>query len=175
MINWKPDSIQQYRDVQSIWNFHHGKTLQQLWRSSRDNARTPVQWSGEENAGFTTGKPWMQVNPNYPQINVVQQEADPDSILHFYRKAIALRKSATVVRWGDYREHYALSNKIYCYSRSMEGQKMLVVCSYSHKSIKFRGPKGFDLASGKLALSNYPQGEESLLRPWECRVYLWEN
>ena len=175
MINWKPDSIQQYRDVQSIWNFHHGKTLQQLWRSSRDNARTPVQWSGEENAGFTTGKPWMQVNPNYPQINVAQQEADPDSILHFYRKAIALRKSATVVRWGDYREHYALSNKIYCYSRSMEGQKMLVVCSYSHKSIKFRGPKGFDLASGKLALSNYPQGEESLLRPWECRVYLWEN
>ena len=175
MVNWKPDSIAQYRDVQSIWNYHHGKTLQQLWRCSRDNARTPVQWSGEVNAGFTTGTPWMQVNPNYPQINVAQQEEDPDSILNFYRKAIALRKSAKVVRWGNYREHFALSNKIYCYSRSMEGQKMLVVCSYSHKSLKFRAPKGFDLTSGKLALSNYPQGEENTLRPWECRVYLWES
>ena len=175
MVNWKPDSIEEYRDVQSIWNFHHGKTLKQLWRSSRDNARTPVQWSGEENAGFTTGTPWMQVNPNYPNINVAQQEADPDSILHFYRKAIALRKSASVVRFGDYREHFALSNKLYCYSRSMEGQKMLVICSYSGKNVTFRAPKGFDLASGKLALANYPAGRQNTLRPWECRVYLWEN
>ena len=98
MTNWRPNDPKQYRDVQSIYNYEHSKKspekrLKMLWRSSRDSARTPVQWDGSEHAGFSTGEPWMAVNENYREINVAQQEADPDSVLNFYRKAIHLRKS----------------------------------------------------------------------------------
>ena len=107
--------------------------------------------------GFTTADtPWVDVNSNYTWLNAAQQEEDPDSILNFYRKAIHLRKSLPVVRHGDYREHYALSNKLYCYSRKMEDQKLLVVCNFTDKAVPFNAPKGFDLATAKLELQNYP-------------------
>ncbi|MBQ3242792.1 MAG: alpha-glucosidase, partial [Oscillospiraceae bacterium] len=130
MLNWKPADPEMYEDVQTRYNYAHSnlkkspeERLRKMWRSSRDSARTPVQWDGSENAGFTTGTPWFYVNENYPQINVAQQEEDPDSILQFYRKAIALRKSLSVVRDGVYKEHFPLSRKLYVYSRVMKGQK----------------------------------------------------
>ena len=145
MTNWKPGSIEEYRDVQTIWNYHHSalnkteeQRLHRLWRSSRDNARTPVQWSGEENGGFTTGTPWMSVNPNYTEINVEQQDKDPDSVLNFYRQAVKLRKQLSCVRWGDYREYRKHSGKLYMYSRQDARQKLLVVCSFSKKPMAFR-------------------------------------
>ena len=145
-----------------------------MWRSSRDSARTPVQWDVTENAGFTTGKPWFYVNKNYPKINVAQQEQDPDSILQFYRKAIALRKALPVVRHGSYQEHFPLDGKRYIYSRQMPGQKLLVICSFSDKEISMKVPGGFDLSTAKLALTNYVN-QEVRLQPYECRVYLWED
>ncbi len=181
MLNWKPDSIDAYRDVQSIWNYKNtalDKTpeqrLQRLWRSSRDNARTPVQWSAEENAGFTTGIPWIGVNPNYTAINAAQQEEDPDSILNFYRKAIALRKALDVVRHGDYQEYWKLSSNVYMYSRQTDAQKLLVVCSFAKKEIPLLPPKGFDLPTAKLILQNYLDASADVLKPYESRVYLWE-
>ena len=99
MLNWRPNDPDMYEDVQTRYNYTHSnlkappeKRLKKLWRSSRDSARTPVQWDCSPNAGFTTGEPWFYVNQNYPQINVAQQEEDPDSVLNFYRKAITLRK-----------------------------------------------------------------------------------
>ncbi len=181
MINWKPESIEEYRDVQTIYNYHHKnqkKTEQQRlaieWRSSRDNARTPVQWDGTENAGFTTGTPWIGVNCNYTEINVAQQEQDPDSILNFYRKAIGLRKQLKAVRYGAYREHFRGSSKLYCYSREAKCQKLLVFCSFSDKDQKLRLPKGFDLSSAELILKNYNVIDPDTLKPYECRVYLWK-
>ena len=182
MINWKPNSIDEYRDVQTIYNFSHKnqkKTEQQRleieWRSSRDNARTPVQWDATANAGFTAADtPWMNVNPNYPQINVAQQQEDPDSILNFYKKAIALRKRLKCVRHGVYREYFPLSSSLYCYSRELKCEKILVLCSFSSKPQKLKTPAPFDLTKAELILKNYEDIDPNMLKPYECRVYLWK-
>ena len=181
MTNWKPNSIDEYRDVQTIWNYHHSaldkteeERLKRLWRSSRDNARTPVQWSGEENAGFTTGTPWMSVNPNYPDINVEKQDNDPDSILNFYRQAVRLRKQLSCVRWGNYKEYKKHSKKLYMYSRQDSRQKLLVVCSFWNQPVRFKPPKYFYIPGARLALCNYNTITPDTLQPYECRVYLWK-
>ena len=148
--------------------------LQKMWRSSRDSARTPVQWDDSENAGFTTGKPRFYVNQNYKEINVAQQETDPDSLLNFYRKAIALRKSLPVVKDGKYRDHYFMSGKRYVYSRDNGKQKLLVMCSFSKQDIPVKFPVGFDKATAKLVLQSYPQVMNKL-QPYEARVYLWDK
>ena len=180
MTNCPMERIDEYRDVQTIWNYHHTalkqspeKRLARLHRSSRDNSRTPVQWSGEPNAGFTTGTPWMRVNPNYVQINAAEQETREDSVLNFYRRAIALRKSLSCVRDGDYREYRPLSGSHYLYSRDDGKQRILVVCSFRDKPTAFRPPRGFDPAAAQLALCNYQASTPGTLQPYECRVYLW--
>lgn len=181
MLNWRPNDPSQYRDVQTIWNYENTELkkspeerLQRLWRSSRDNARTPVQWSDEKNAGFTTGDPWIGVNPNYTSINAAQQEQDPDSILNFYKKAIALRKSLPVVRHGTYTEHFHSNKDLYVYSRNGVGQKLLVVCSFADRPLAMKVPKGYDMNTATLILGNYSEPGE-LLMPYECRVYLWDK
>lgn len=180
MLNWRPEDPEQYEDVQTRYYYAHSnlnqsprKRLEKLWRSSRDSARTPVQWDSTEHAGFTTGQPWFYVNPNYPKINAAQQMQDPDSLLNFYKKAIALRKSLKVVRHGTYREYYPGSSRVYVYSRVLEDQKLLVICSYSEKPTALKVPRGFDLTKGKLILTNYPS-QSAKLQPYECRVYLWD-
>ena len=183
MTNWQPTDPSQYRDVQTIWNYankNQRKTpqnrLEMLWRSSRDSARTPVQWSAEKNAGFTNGEStWMDVNPNYAQINVAQQLEDPDSVLNFYKKAITLRKSLSCVRYGVYKEHHPLSSKHYLYSMEDDKQKILVVCSFAKKNTTFRAPKSFHLSKGALILSSVNRVTEHILTPYETRVYLWNK
>ena len=182
MTNWKPKSFSDYRDVQSIWNYEHtalNKTeeqrLKRLWRCSRDNARTPVQWSSEKNAGFTTADtPWIGVNPNYVRINAADQEQDPDSVLNFYRKAIRLRKSLSCVRHGTYQEHCKHSSQLYLYSMQDDRQKILVVCSFAKKNVQWKPPKAFFLSGAELVLGNYKTTVEHILQPYECRVYLWK-
>lgn len=181
MTNWRPGDPDMYEDVQTRYNYAHSnlkKTPEQrlhaLWRSSRDSARTPMQWDGSENAGFTTGTPWFYVNPNYKEINAAQQEADPDSILNFYRRAIRLRKGLSCVRHGTYREHFPLSDKRYMYSMTGERQKLLVVCSFADRQTAYAAPRGFALEEAKLILCNYDQPGRNVLRPYECKVYLWE-
>jgi len=182
MLNFRPDSIEEYRDVQTIWNYNNkalnlpeDKRLKRQWRSARDSARTPVQWSGEKNAGFTTADtPWMRVNPNYTWLNTAQQEEDPDSILNFYRKAVKLRKSLSCVRHGVYKEHFPASNKVYMYSMADDKQKILVVCSFCDKETRYSFPKDFDPKTGKLILCNYAEPFKNKLHPYECKVYLWK-
>jgi len=181
MLNWKPEDPAAYRDVQTIWNYEHSalnktprQRLERLWRSSRDNARTPVQWSDAPYAGFSGTQPWIGVNPNYTWLNVMEQEQDPDSILNFYRKAIALRKSLPVVRYGTYTEHDKASNKLYVYSRDDGNQKLLVVCSFCKEQTVLRVPKGFDMSKAHLVLCNYDDPRKAVLQPYEARVYLWD-
>ncbi len=180
MLNWRPEDPDMYEDVQTRWQYTHNALhksprarLQRLWRGSRDSARTPVQWTDGENAGFTTGKPWFYVNPNYKQINVASQESDPESLLNFYKKAISLRKSLAVVRRGRYEEYSRMDPNVYIYARIMKGQKILVICSFSEKPVTFRTPKGFDLSAGELILNNYPASSSNRLLPYETRVYRW--
>ena len=178
MTNWYPESPLMYEDVQTRWQYNNvgthksdEKRLRTLWNGSRDSARTPVQWSAEKHAGFTTGEPWFYVNENYKEINVADQESDPESVLNFYRKAIKLRKTLSAVRHGDYTEHFKGSSKLYTYTREDKKQKILVVCSFTEDAAKLKAPGGFDLSKATLMLSNYDNKSDSL-KPYEVRVYL---
>ncbi len=181
MLNWKPDDPDVYEDVQTRYQYAHSalraspeKRLHRLWRSSRDSARTLMQWSDAENGGFTEGTPWFYVNQNYKTINVAAQENDPDSILNFYRRAIALRKKLSCVRDGSYTEYRRLSGKQYLYARQNDRQKLLVVCSFSDRPTKLHPPRDFCLETAELALCNYPTADPKRLQPYEARVYLWK-
>ncbi len=181
MLNWKPANPELYNDVHTRNRFARAnqkkpldKRLRELWRSSRDSARTPVQWDDSENAGFTTGTPWLPVNENYREINAAAEDRDPDSLLNFYRKAISLRKALPAVRYGDYKEYYRANSKLYVYSRKTDDQKLLIICSFADTELKIKVPSGFDLRSGKLILQSHSDVSENILRPYESRVYLWE-
>ena len=180
MTNWYPASTSLYEDVQTR-NQHpdwpEEKRLQLFHRASRDSARTPMQWSAEENAGFTSGTPWFHINENYKEINAAAALADPDSILNFYKKAIALRKSLPVVQNGSYQDYYKNSNELYVYARETKEQKLLVICSFTDRPVRFRAPYNFSLSDMTLLLSNYPVSDTAdsfLTRPYETRVYLYE-
>lgn len=180
MTNWRPESTSMYEDVQTRKqhpDWPEEKRLALYHRASRDSARTPVQWTDGENAGFTTGTPWFYVNENYTSINAEQALNDPDSILNFYKKAIALRKSLPVVRDGSYQEYYKGSDKLYVYARETKEQKLLVICSFTDKPVRFQAPYNFSLGDMKLLLTNYDGTREEnsfLTRPYEARVYLYE-
>ena len=177
MTNIRLASIDQYLDVASknaYHSFHLREKVEMRLRrihvSSRDSARTPVQWNREKNAGFTTGEPWFFVNQDYKRINVEAEEQDPGSILNFYRKCLALRKSSETLIWGKYREHFPMSSRLYMYERSYEGERVLVVCSFSKNEVRIRLPKGYE-GPGELMLSNYERaGRDNVLRPYEVRV-----
>ena len=182
MSNWYPIDPEMYEDVQTRWQYNNvathktpEKRLQRLWHGSRDSARTPVQWDDTENAGFSTHEPWFYVNENYKEVNVKNQEEDPNSILNFYRKAVQLRKELSCVRYGDYKEHNKSSSQVYMYSREDEHQKILVVCSFHEYNTVFVIPDGFDLRKAEVILSNYDQDNSVFLKPYETRVYLWKK
>ena len=186
MLNNHLDSIDKFKDVVTFNNqrlfkkfgFSDKKYLEIANKTSRENARTPVQWDSSEYGGFSTAEPWFGVNPNYTEINVAQQEKDPDSILNYYRKLLKVRKENPIIIYGDYEEHYHESNEIYCYERSFNGQKALIVCSFADHTITFRAPKGFDLTKGEVLISNYHDAPAKkdicALRPYEARVYLYK-
>ncbi len=154
-----------------------GQVLKTVQEGARDNARSPVQWSAEKNAGFTTGTPWFQVNENYPRINVAVQEEDPNSLLNFYRKLLRFRKENPVVLWGDYVELLPEDKNLYVYERNYSGRKLLVVCSFTDKQVRFQAPAGIELDEKALALSNYDMNmviaNGFTTRPYELRVYLF--
>ncbi|MCQ2557479.1 MAG: alpha-glucosidase [Oscillospiraceae bacterium] len=154
------------------------QVLSRIQKSSRENARTPMQWSNEKYGGFSRQKPWFFVNPNYSEINVGQQEKDPDSMLNFYRKLIEFRKNEPAALWGSYTEYMPEHHQLYVYERQYNGRKLLVICSFTESGVRFENICGRDLEEGKLVLSNYPQnfviGNGFTTRPYEMRVYLFE-
>ncbi len=187
MLNTKLDSIDDYADVFVKNNYkvftekvHMSKKKAWEWavKSTRDNARTPVQWDASENAGFTTGTPWFPVNVNYPEINAEKELADPDSILNHYKALIKFKKENEVAKWGDFKEHYKNSDKLFVYERNYNGKRLLVINSFTEENVAFEAPKGFDLEKGKPILCNYKnptvQGNGFKTRPYETRVYYFE-
>lgn len=187
MTNIGLPSIDLYDDVstKNIYGlfrklgFSDKKTMETAMYASRDNARTPVQWSAEKNAGFTTAdKPWFHINPNYKDINVEAAEKDPDSILNYYRQLLKFRKENEIVIYGQYKEHYHERKDLFVYSRHYKDQRMLVICSFSDKQMNFKAPQGFNLADGEIMLSNYHNpknnGNGCILKPYETRVYLFK-
>lgn len=187
MLNTRLNSIDEYEDVFVKNNYNvarnklrikESKCFELAVKSTRDNARTPVQWDDSENAGFSTGKPWFPVNQNYHEINAQKEAENPDSILNHYKKLIQFKKENEVAIYGDYKEHYKNSSKLYVYERNYRGKRLLVINSFTEDNVAFEAPKGFDLEKGKPILCNYPnptvQGNGFKTRPYETRVYLFE-
>ena len=135
-------------------------------QTSRDNARTPMQWSGEQGAGFTAGKPWLQINRNYPTVNVEADRASEDGVYAFYKKMIAFRKASAVLLEGGFEELYA-KGSVYVFDRSLEGETLTAAFNFSAKE----RPMPVQ-AAGSVIMGNYPDGAaaDAPLRAWEFRL-----
>ncbi|MFD2679936.1 glycoside hydrolase family 13 protein [Bacillus seohaeanensis] len=187
MTNVQFSSLDDYDDV-AVKNLYrlkreegipHQEIMEIIWASSRDNSRTPMQWSSEENAGFTTGSPWMKVNENYKKVNVKMQEKDPDSILSFYKKMIKLKKDQDVFTYGTYDLLLEKDPQVYAYTRTDDKIKMLVITNLSSTGAKCSF-EGIALNSEQLVLNNYEVNSHEdkdllLLKPYEVRVYKVAN
>jgi alpha-glucosidase len=183
MTNTRFDSIADFNDVFAKNEFAlqrekgvpADEIIASLATTSRDNSRTPMQWDASANAGFTTGTPWLKVNPNYPQINVAQQEADPDSILNYHRRLIALRKAEPALVHGRYALLLENDPQIYAYTRTLGDKQIVVITNLSGKEARC-GHDGFALRYADLLLANYAVAphedtRRATLRPYEARVY----
>ncbi len=167
MTNIRLMSIEQYKDVSSKNNYYsyHLKDdeqsrLHRIHLSSRDSSRTPMQWDDSENAGFSDAEPWFGVNPNYKQINVRRQEDESDSILNFYRACIRLRNSSAALMFGTYREYRANDPNFYIYSRRLDGEEYLIICSFCREKMPCIIPKQYRGNTVRLMLTNYPKERE---------------
>lgn len=184
MTNYPFQSPEDFRDIESVNAYkewcesghvsHEDFWPCLLWRS-RDNARTPMQWDDTEQAGFTIGTPWIAVNPNYKEINAKAETADPNSVFHYYKKLIALRKQTPIMVYGKYEPLFEESEDWFVYTRTLENEKLLVVCGFTDKETAFDIPEEF--AGAELLISNmenvYDKGTVTL-RPYEAFV-LWKR
>lgn len=185
MTNVKFDSIEEYKDIETLNmykekvkenNEDEAKVMESIYVKGRDNARTPVQWNASENAGFTTGTPWIAVNSNYKEVNVEQAVADPDSIFHYYKKLIKLRKENEVILYGAYDVLLDDHEQIYAYTRTLKKEKLLVILNFSDHRPEFKLPEDMICRDVEVLISNYEQPEEPdvssiKLRPYEAVVY----
>ncbi|MRG87858.1 glycoside hydrolase family 13 protein [Salinibacillus xinjiangensis] len=185
MTNVAFENINQYKDVE-ILNFYHDQkdkgnfTEEELMDAihyrGRDNARTPMQWNDSPNAGFTTGKPWIDVNPNYRDINVEKEMNDPNSLYHYYKKLIQLRKEHDIIVYGSYNLILEDDNQIYAYTRMLNDETLLVIANFSKETPVFNLPDSLKYTSYELFISNYScettEAPLSIqLKPYETRVY----
>ena len=146
--------------------------MKSIHARGRDNARTPMQWNAGENAGFSTGKPWVPVNPNYTAINAEAALADEDSVFHYYRKLIQLRKSVPEFRDGTFTLVDPDHEYVFAYTRDTEEGHMLVVCNFTEQEGYFQIPEEFEGA--EVLISNY-EGESKKLRPYEAKILYYQD
>ena len=178
MTNAYFDRLEDYRDIESINAFHQyvdsglvtaEDMMRYLKEISRDNARTPMQWDDSRNAGFTTGTPWINVNPNYPKINAQAAVADPDSVFHYYQELIRLRHTLPVIVYGKFEGLLEDSETIYAYRRLLDGQVLTVACNFTDQEQACGLCE--DPAAREL-ISNYKTHKTGTLQPYEARVIL---
>lgn len=183
MTNVAFDSIDDYDDVEihNCWkervidgNDDPEKLLDGIRYRARDNARTPMQWDDTENAGFTTGTPWLKVNPNYKEINVKKDLEDGQSIYRYMQSLIRMRKANEIAVYGDFKEYEPDNTQLYIYERNWEDEQMFVVLNFSEEKAMFRLPEEWSGKETELLISNYPE-ERPLsdleLLPYEAVVY----
>lgn len=168
------ESINAYRELVESGLYTDEDMFPKIAHKSRDNARTPMQWDASENAGFTTGTPWIAVNPNYKKINVADQLKREDSVFHYYQKLIRLRKENEIIVYGNYEFLLPEDENIFAYIRTLDNQKLLVVCNFSKSEQKFDF-SGYENA--KVLISNYNRDarKDGILKPYEATVLLLEN
>ncbi len=182
MTNYPFQSPADFRDIESINAYREwcesGKAAHEdFWPCmlfiSRDNARTPVQWDDSKNAGFTSGTPWIPVNPNYTEINAKAETADPDSVFHYYKKLIALRKQNPIIVYGKYEPLLKDSEELFVYTRTLGGEKLFVACNFTDKEASLSLPEEF-IGSDRLIsnMENDYSRREIILKPYEAFALL---
>lgn len=186
MVNTRLESLDEYVDCFVKNNYAVGmkmhlgekRCFENAVKSTRDNSRTPVQWDSTENAGFSTGTPWFPVNKNYKEINARAEAENPNSVLNHYKALIKFKKENEVAIYGDYKEHYKNSDKLFVFERNYNGKRLLVINSFTEENVAFEAPKGFNLEEGKAILCNYEnptvQNNGFKTRPYETRVYVFD-
>ena len=185
MTNAPFSSIDDFRDIESLNHYTAavaagaapGSVVAALRRHSRDNARTPMQWDASPSAGFTTGTPWLPVNPNTATINAASQVDDPSSVFSHYRALIALRHDDPVVAHGDFTMLLPDHETVYAFTRSYSGASLLVVANWSSSPVEVPAPAGWAGATVVLGTlpSAPPVADPLPLRPWEAVVYRRES
>ena len=182
MTNYPFQSPADFRDIESINAYREwcesGKAAHEdFWPCmlfiSRDNARTPVQWDDSKNAGFTSGTPWIPVNPNYTEINAKAETADPDSVFHYYKKLIALRKQNPIIVYGKYEPLLKDSEELFVYTRTLGGEKLFVACNFTDKETSLSLPEEF-IGRDRLIsnMENDYSRREIVLKPYEAFALL---
>ena len=181
MTNVRFEDINDYNDIESLnmykdrlsKGYTHDEIMESIYAKGRDNARTPMQWDSTENAGFTTGKPWLAVNRNYDYINAKQCLEDENSIFHHYRKLIDIRKNNDTIIYGDYNLLCPEDKNIFAYTRELNGDKLLVVCNFYDDEVTFSFEDDFNHVD--ILLSNYKDSskliEKLSLRPYEAIMF----
>lgn len=183
MTNVHFKTVEEYQDVQSTGLYYskleqgmaHENIMEIIWATARGNSRTPMQWDETVNGGFSSGTPWLAVNPNYKEINVAQQLADEESILNFYKKMIQLKKSHDVFTYGEYDLTLDNHPAIYAYTRTLDHEQVLILSNLTDQEVAFELEK-MNLVFDQLMLSNYKVEEhepmmKGTLKPYEARVY----
>lgn len=179
MSNIRFDNIEDYNDVDTRNKYEHLKEnggdlkafLEGQKQTSRENSRTPFQWNTESNAGFTTGKPWLKVNPNYKTINAEAQEKDPNSALNYFRKLVQLRKENKILVYGKYTLLDKENPNVFAYTRELDGKKWLVLLNFSERNTLYH--VGFSLSKSKIIVDNYTETkkiDKQILRPYEALI-----
>lgn len=181
MTNFYSDNIDDYPDIetQNIYkeriskNYSHEEVIHSIQIKARDNARTPMQWSNSINGGFTKGTPWMKVNPNYTFINVDESIKDTDSVLHYYKKLINLRKENEIIRFGKYVVIDKNNPNIYAYERILNYEKLVVICNFYSEATEFEY-ENIEKSSVLISTNENQIFDENKvhLRPYESMICL---
>jgi len=182
MTNIQFNSIEDYRDIEILnmyeervtqGNADPGTIMEAIHAKGRDNARTPMQWNAGPNAGFTTGTPWIRINPNYKEINAEASMSDPDSVFRYYQRLIALRKQNPVMVYGDYQLLLQDHEQIYAYTRTLGEVIWLIALNFSETAAILEFDDRYSGMKRELIIGNYPEDgmEPEQLRPYEARVY----
>ncbi len=181
MTNAYFDSLEDYRDIESLNAYKEitesfGETpetvLGYLKKIGRDNARTPMQWEDSANAGFSTGTPWIPVNPNYKEINAQQQLHDPDSVFRYYQKLISLRHTMDILVHGTYELLEPENEQLFLYLRTLGTERLVVLCNFTGRDLPVPDCISADIQEKtELLISNYQNRQDGILRPYEASVY----
>jgi oligo-1,6-glucosidase len=178
MSNAYFDKIEDYNDVATLNEYQYQKNnggdlkkfMAKTMFNCRDNGRTPFPWDGSANAGFTTGKPWLKINPNYKTINVAAQEKDNNSPLNYFRKLVQLRKDNPVLVHGKYTPVDKDNADVYAYTRELDGKKFLVLLNFRDKPA--RAATGLDVGKAKVLIGNYASvSNDGTLKPFEAAIF----
>ncbi|MBS4213742.1 glycoside hydrolase family 13 protein [Neobacillus rhizophilus] len=178
MTNVKFSALDEYRDIETInmykerksQGYSHEEIMASIYAKGRDNARTPMQWDDEEHAGFTTGTPWIKVNPRYHEVNVKSALEDKNSIFYFYQKLIALRKELDIIVEGDFQLLLQDHPQLFAYKRKWQEESLIVICNFGDKDVDMDNELLTRISDYNAILSNYPSSSIEKLRPFEAVV-----